>query len=259
MSKGILGIGCSFTWGESLYYYSDLENLPVTEYHEFDNSLLNLSMLAYKDKQRYLRRVADYYDTWELVLSKNGGNNQDTFIHTTWNHIIHDEVNITDFKLVIWQITSWEREASNSDIQLQDYHLFLDSNEVDKSMWQEYFDWRENLQEYEVRAQLTFIDEMAKEFESHGVKVITIVWPDQFSKHPAYFSKFKERHVPIHYDNEIYDSFDNLLYSEDNGLTLRSEFKSEGIHKNDIHFGLKGQELLKNSIIKKLEQDNFKI
>jgi len=259
VSKGILGIGCSFTWGESLYYYSDLENLPVTEYHAFDNSKVNLSMRAYKDKHRFLRMVSNHYDTWELVLSQNGGNNQDTFIHTVWNNILHGEVDITDFKLVIWQITQWEREVGKSGICLSSHNHFLQKSGIDNSKWEEYFDWRDNLEDYEIRAQLTFIDEMCKEFEKHNIKVITIVWPEQFSNHPLYFSKFKERHVPIYYEGIEYESFDKLLYDEDNGLTIRSDFKSQGVHKNDIHFGLKGQTLLKESIIKKLEQDNFKI
>ena len=38
MSKGILGVGCSFTWGEGLYFYSKLKNLPFKENHEFINS-----------------------------------------------------------------------------------------------------------------------------------------------------------------------------------------------------------------------------
>ena len=259
MSKGILGIGCSFTWGESLYYYADLDNLPVTEYHSFDNSKVNLSMRAYKDKQRYLRRVADYYDTWDLVLSENGGNNEDTFIHSTWNSVLNKKISITDFKLVIWQITDWARSSTNSDISLNEYGLFLESSKQNNDIYEKYFRWRDNLQNYEVRAQLTFIDKISKDLESRGVKVITLPWTEHFSDHPMYFEKFKERHVPIYYNGDVYASFDKLIQDEDNRLTIRSDFKSQGVHKNDIHFGLKGQELLKDSIIKKLKNDNFEI
>jgi len=258
MSKGILGIGCSFTWGESLYYYSDLDNLPVTKYHEFDNELINISMLAYKDKHRFIRKLADYYDTWELVLSNNGGNNENTFIDTTWTHLLHGEIDITDFKLVVWQITQWERSTINSDIDIIEYHNFLHSVNS-KHIMKSYFNWRENLEEYEIRRQLTFIDEISKEFESYGIKVVTIVWPESFLNYEIYNDKFKERHVPIQYKDKIYDSFESLFFDTDYELTVKNDFKSENVHMNDTHFGLHGQEVLKNSIIKKLEQDNFKI
>ena len=36
MSKGVVGIGDSFTWGEGLYFYSGLDELPIKPKHEFD-------------------------------------------------------------------------------------------------------------------------------------------------------------------------------------------------------------------------------
>ena len=36
MEKGIACLGCSYTWGEGLYFYSELEDLPFKEKHGFD-------------------------------------------------------------------------------------------------------------------------------------------------------------------------------------------------------------------------------
>jgi len=257
MSKGILGIGCSFTWGESLYYYSDLENLPITEYHNFVDSEVNLSMRAYKDRHRYVRKLADYYDTWELVLSHNGGSNVNSFIDNVWKSILYKKVDISDFKLIVWQITGWDREITR-------YSKFHEYNEmvIEKKSTVDtikYWDWVTDIQDYEITAQLHFIDRMCTEFEKNGIKVVTIVWGKDFYDNTLYQEKFKDRHAPIYFKDTSYDSFDFLLYDEDNNLTLRSEFKSQEIHKNDIHFGVNAQKLLSDSIIKKLENDNFKI
>ena len=49
MSKGILGIGDSFMWGEGLYYYSKLPNLPFNEEHKFDFDSITEGYVGYKN------------------------------------------------------------------------------------------------------------------------------------------------------------------------------------------------------------------
>ena len=39
--KGILFGGCSFTWGQGLYHYSNLSNLPATSENHSFNSRVN--------------------------------------------------------------------------------------------------------------------------------------------------------------------------------------------------------------------------
>jgi len=256
VSKGVLGIGCSFTWGESLYYYSDLKNLPITEYHSFDESEVNKSMRAYKDKNRFIRKVADYYDTWDMVLSVNGGTNDSSFIYNVWSSFVNKDIYLDDFRLIVWQITSWDRSISRY-IPIYDYDadiLGKNSKNVDV---QKYYKWRNELETNEVKSQLTFIDKMCNDFEKNGIKVLTIVWPENFYNQDLYVEKFKQRHVPIYYNNQIHNSFDKLLHND--SLTVSGDFKDKGIHKNDIHLNLKGQDVLFNSIIKKLKNDNFTI
>ena len=53
MSKGIFGLGCSFMWGEGLYFYSNLDNLPFNEYHNYDFSKITNGMIQYKNKYRF--------------------------------------------------------------------------------------------------------------------------------------------------------------------------------------------------------------
>ena len=58
MSKGVLGIGCSYTWGEGLYYYSDLDNLPFKSSHHFDPDTVTPAMMLYKDNNKFIKLVA---------------------------------------------------------------------------------------------------------------------------------------------------------------------------------------------------------
>ena len=61
MSKGILGIGDSFMWGESLYFYSDLPNLPFSKEHNFEFDSMTEGFVAYKNKYRLFEILQNSY------------------------------------------------------------------------------------------------------------------------------------------------------------------------------------------------------
>ena len=61
--KGILFGGCSFTWGQGLYHYSDLERLyhPEKSY-TFRIGDVTTSQLRMMRSLRYSRLVANHFD-----------------------------------------------------------------------------------------------------------------------------------------------------------------------------------------------------
>ena len=63
MSKGVLGIGCSYTWGEGLYFYSNLKELPFSENHYFNHRIVTRNE-AFKDKHKFISLIADYNTWW---------------------------------------------------------------------------------------------------------------------------------------------------------------------------------------------------
>ena len=51
ISKGIFGIGCSYMWGEGLYYYSTLPDLPPKSMnHSFDGEHIRDTHCSFKNK-----------------------------------------------------------------------------------------------------------------------------------------------------------------------------------------------------------------
>ena len=169
MSKGILGVGCSFTWGEGLYFYSELDNLPFKENHEFINSEVTQAMRSYKDKYRYLNLLSSALDTWYHSGAKNGGS-QWLSNEYLKGGLFEDGYSYTDFKLLIYQFTLPERN----------------------------FDRYETLDN-----QIIETDKILKKIENTGVKVITMCWDYQipmFSE--AYKKLFKHRHLDITYNGE---------------------------------------------------------
>ena len=78
--KGIIFLGCSFTWGQGLYFYSDLPDLiyPPNE-TTYERHHLTDAHLRYKDTIRYPRLVANHFNTFEMVKNVNGGSEDETF------------------------------------------------------------------------------------------------------------------------------------------------------------------------------------
>ena len=95
--KGILFGGCSFTWGQGLYYYSNLNRLPILENdYTYHPELIKESHLRFKDSIRYPRLVANNFNTFEVFKDNNdkdlsnGGSEDDTF--DFYNHLTLDEL-----------------------------------------------------------------------------------------------------------------------------------------------------------------------
>ena len=227
MSKGVLGLGDSYTWGEGLYFYSDLDNLPFSENHCFEDSEVTSAMRLYKDRHKYLALVANYLDTWFWNDEGNGGS-QYSQIDYVRNHLTRkDGFNYSDFKLVIFQFTQFQRD-------IEKYH----KTDIDLAL----------------QYQIEDVDKLLKEFESLGIPTITISWCRFISEHPLYQKLFEKRHTDITYNGESYSSFAPLVWNDYHGLTVKSDFAEKGLQKNDEHFNKKGNRVIADSIISKIEK-----
>ena len=78
--KGIIFGGCSFTWGQGLYFYSDLVDLkyPESEY-VFNQKEITDAQIKFKNTLYYPRLVANHFNTFEVTKKDNGGSEDKTF------------------------------------------------------------------------------------------------------------------------------------------------------------------------------------
>ena len=71
--KGIAFAGCSFTWGQGLWYYSNLPSIREQQLNSYDANLVDFTHRMHSATLRFPRLVADHFGTWELVHHSNGG------------------------------------------------------------------------------------------------------------------------------------------------------------------------------------------
>jgi len=74
-TKGIIFAGCSFTWGQGLWYYMNSSTVQEDIKNGYTPHLQQSQHLAFKDAVRFPRLVANHFKTFELVQPKNGGAN----------------------------------------------------------------------------------------------------------------------------------------------------------------------------------------
>ena len=250
LKNGILAFGCSFTWGEGLYYYSDLPNLPFSEYHEYNESDMTEEMISFKNKHRYLNLIStDLNIPYEYAFdAANGGSTIGSFL--SYNNSIFDK-DYSKIKYIIWQTSAPEREWSTFPLLksgINDTFYFMTDEDH-----MEYFNM-------EIKRQLMFMHKRILEFESMGCDVIIFNWCKDYPDHPYYNKHFKKYHLPLIVEGNSYSSFDTIHDNEylNEKYTISGDFLDRGLQKNDTHFNLKGQRMIADNIINRIKQLSIK-
>ncbi len=79
--KGIIFAGCSFTWGEALELYSEYPTIRYDYYKQEHKGYYFPEAVMYQkpghvkfiESNRFARKVAQHFNTFDLVYPKNGG------------------------------------------------------------------------------------------------------------------------------------------------------------------------------------------
>ena len=236
ISKGIFGIGCSYMWGEGLYYYSTLPDLPPKSMnHSFDGEHIRDTHCSFKNKYRFIQLVSDHYGIWNWTFGNgfgmNGGSNMRSF--TTLNEMFKDEYKLTPkhFSLFIYQFTAPTRDQ-------------IDTNGPGDGPY------------YPIEEQIQSVYDNMKDFRDSNIKIVTISWYKEIANHPLYKKLFADTHCDIEVDGDIRESFDYFTENHKYKCTVRTDFYPP-VLKNDLHFNPKGHRCVADSIIKKLEKENF--
>lgn len=258
--KGIVFAGCSFTWGQGLYYYSNVESL---KYPEKDSSFIigNLTeyQIKYMESKRFARIVSNHFDAVEFVSETNGGTDKTTAEY--WQKHIgnHKHYPFTDFSHVIFQLTQPQRSYTTFEINNKKYSLrpFFD-NETNYDLfikWIEinnltFDDWYF----LHTKETLNFVKEKLIYFEENGIKTYVLSWPDEYIPF-IYEDEFLfERFINFKYKNVIFDSLESLMLIPE--MKISTDIKHLKREINDDHPSLSCHKLIAESIINKITSEN---
>jgi hypothetical protein len=272
--KGLLFGGCSFTWGQGLYYYSDLNRLiyPENEY-TYNRVHLNDAHLRFKDALRYPRLVANHFNTFEIFKNVNGGSEDETFdffktifevpSYTKLEHYLLERFNYDDFDYVIIQLSQiWRNKFYFTLNGVTDFAYISEFNNHHSYNWDNLLIWLtennetvENVIETLFKEQHERLLKEIKFYEDKGIKVRFLSWDNEYYDILKDDPYLMERFIPLTYKDKTYDTIRKMMDGNPH-LRIESDVSFFGDNPpSDHHPSKECHEVIAENIIRRIESE----
>jgi hypothetical protein len=233
--------GCSYTWGQSLWYHGNFEK----DIHPIDGMFYSNKIcdecMEYMIKNRFATQVANHFNREPKVRATNGGSNTE---------IIEFCKNAVDSntELIIIQTTHFTRSPNTINEQIKSFENFVYEMES-KNIPVRFIHWMYldiNNEEYELIKKDSLYQKYLEENQLHSeiIRNRTILLDGDFN-----FWKWTELGAAMGYYNR-------KKYPEIEKRTIVGYF---GIQKEakyrDTHFSLYGHDVVGKSIIEYIEKN----
>lgn len=280
--KGMIFAGCSFTWGQGLYYYSNLPSLKEPPPDAYDSKLVSYPHIKFMESVRYPRIVADHFDSFEFVYPGNGGSNEGAI--DWWMHCFTKEfpghvlngykvppIDPKEISYVIFQLTQWQRDHFLLQSETDTYDIAF--HQISEPAYADHFlEWMERkgfeldtwIEDYKQKS----IDRIKKFLlycEGMGMKTLLFTWPNEYVEFINKDPFLSERFLKMEYKGSLYDSISDLMSpgamhnkSYNPELTIKWDEESFLITPKDHHPSLKCHQVIADNIIKRIERDKLR-
>jgi hypothetical protein len=269
--KGMIFGGCSFTWGQGLWFYSDLENMyyPETPFN-FDISKINDAELNFKNSLRYSRLVANYFGGFDIQKLGNGGSEDTTFqfIDQLFTGSSRTDISIerfepNDIDYIIVQ---------TSQVYRNRFHFELDGEEQFAIIWtsgngynlDNFLKWIKlnNLTfdqwlEVHIKSQVDRLRDKFLSYEQLGIKTLLLCWENDYIKDIENDPFLRDRFVTLHYNGVEYKTIFDLM-QKNLHLEIKNDYANFTNPPLDLHPSKECHEVIAQSIINFIK-DNHEI
>ena len=277
ITKGIIFAGCSFTWGQGLYYYSNLDTLQEPPPDQYNPDYLTESHVEFMKTVRYPRLVANHFNTFEFVHLRNGGSNHGAVsywracLNTKTKHekIYNDKIRPIDYKEVshiVFQLTQWQRDNFDMHIDGETHNIpyfcighdqyrdkffrWLDNQGLSMATWTEMY----------IQKGLDDVKALLQECENNGVKATIFTWPSDYLRFIENDPWLKERLLTFEYNNKTYRSIEDLMWPgtmQNKGynpeLTIKWDEDKFEVTPKDHHPSIACHRVMADNVIKRIE------
>jgi hypothetical protein len=270
--KGILFGGCSFTWGQGLYHYSDLERLHHTDKsYLFNPNDVTTAQLRMMRSIRFSRLVANHFGTFDFQKIQNGGSEDVNFefinsmFHPGPNnaikspHLTNETYDYDDFDFFILQTSQLYRNRFNFTLNdepqssiiwnsangsnVENFKKWMFKNDLDIDEWAEIF---KNLQIKRLIEKFQFL-------ESKGIKCRFLCWEDDLMEKIKSNEYLNKRLITLEYNLVRYNTIARMMHIN-RYLEISRDFDNFIEPPKDHHPSKKCHEIIADSIIKNLEK-----
>ena len=275
MIKGLLFGGCSFTWGQGLYFYSNLSNLSRYDNYAFSAGKITEAMIRHKNSLRFPRLVANHLNTFEVCkddigqLRGNGGSEDETFDYFDYLFNVERKFSYDDFSHIIIQLSNpyrnyFEFKLNNRiyKTKILDSHLYngVDDDVVGGDEFDEYCRLHnytiEDVEKIHLYNQYNRLKDRVIFYNSKNITVKIISWFDDVITNVKDDDFFNDKKIKINYNDKDFNTIMRLMDS-DSDMVIESDFKNnKNITVMDRHPSKLCHEVIANSVINNLINKN---
>jgi hypothetical protein len=249
--SNIFAVGCSFTWGESLQFFSGLDSVvwkKIRPSFPDAEKTLDEAQLDFIRKNRWPAQLANKLGVEHTTQAKNGGSNNQSLFKA--QYFYNNPENLKNYKNFIIQITEFTRDpvifnlpngetihiSDSTSIYADKDILGLPNEKIIQDSYQAFYD---KLYEFTSKLKL-----------EHNVETYIIVYPrdavTSLKEHKLY-----KNFIPLVYNGIEYDSTDNLGRKNPN-LVISNYFAPQNLNYGDEHLTLDGHKIISNSIYNRI-------
>jgi len=282
ITKGMIFAGCSYTWGQGLYYYSNLTTLRDQNNPWGYYNIYTESHHRFRESVRYPRLVAKHFNTFEWVQPQNGGANDQIVnywkscftnrnpgaIFSSKSHgsvpnkiefIDYDEVSHVVFQLTQWMRDLFKCEVEEEVIEIPIQWYWENNPNRDrpyKDMFEKYLN-DNNLVYGQMNAELMVkglnnVKEFLMECESKGLKTYILAWPHEFIQWIEKDDWLYERWITFNYNEKKYKCIEHMNLDNPE-FEIYKDYENFKIPPQDSHPSLKCHQVIADNIIEFIE------
>lgn len=275
VTKGIIFAGCSFTWGQGLYYYSNMKTLKEPPPNQYNATLVNDAHRNFRKTLYYPRLVANHFDTFEVVKIENGGAEATSidYLKVAFGLMGPIETYLTDtysfneIEYIVFQTSQPQRNTYYYDYVNKDgsidknceYRLFSDEthNKFYRYLVQQKkltFDdwWKEHCKDWfqKIKKELEF-------YERKGIKTLILNWEVEYLPFIKNDEWMSDRLIVFEYNNKTYDCIRTMM-NENIHLHINSDYEHFEITPTDHHPSKECHKIMADAVIKKIKETKDK-
>lgn len=272
--KAMVFAGCSFTWGQGLWYYSALDSLKEESPYGYNAALYNAVHHSFREKWRWPTRVADHFNTVGLTHYENGGANDQIVeywkacfehpqpvkvrsFHKTGN-IDSRPISYSDVSCFVFQFTQWWRSSINLPVdgidQLIDVQTCWDKNRKYNKIFYEFLKEKElaTFHDEIMMRDVIQVKNFLQTLEKNNVKTFVLSWPYEHLNLIKQDKWLSDRFIKLNYNDKSYDCIEYLMQSEK--LAIEHDYDFFDQPPIDGHPNLKCQEIIAKNVIDFIER-----
>jgi hypothetical protein len=274
VTKGILFAGCSFTWGQGLYYYSNMSTLKEPPPDAYNFELVTDAHNAFRKTLYFPRLVANHFNTFEVSMIQNGGSEQTSFDYMKCafgliganNTYVNEKYTFNEIEYIVFQTSQPQRNTY--------YYDYINSDgSVDKCEFRTFSpETHDRFYRYLVEQKKCTIDDWYLEhsknwfaklkenlqfYESKGIKTFILNWETDYMPFYKDDMWMNDRLITFEYNGNVYDTIRTMM-NENRHLHINSDIEHFEEPPKDHHPSKECHRIMAASVIKKIKETKNK-